>query len=68
MNPNWSLLIGLDLTYHLGSYFEYKEAEDYFFKFKDDYSNSLTEHYLKGMSNFSAGLRIGLLHRFKTKP
>ncbi|MCB0521056.1 MAG: hypothetical protein H6577_13835 [Lewinellaceae bacterium] len=67
-NPNWSLLIGLDLNYNLGSFVQFDETNAYLLRYNDEYDKSLAQHYLKGMSNFSAGFRIGLHHHLTTKP
>lgn len=67
-NPNWSLLIGLDLNYNLGSFVQFNETNAYILRYNDEYDKSLAQHYLKGMSNFSAGFRIGLHHHLTTKP
>jgi hypothetical protein len=67
-NPNWSLLLGLDFTYGFGSLFEHQAVAGDLFRFPDEYSGSIPQHYTSGMSSFAMGLRIGLHHRLTTKP
>lgn len=74
-NPNWSLMLGLDLTYHLGSFIKFNGSKDILLRYPqdDDYSRnpdrginnnvSLVEYYLSGMSVANVGFRIGLLRR-----
>lgn len=68
-NPNWSLLLGLDLHYQFKSSIEHEDsgAGD-LFQFPDDYSGSILQHYTSGLSLFTPSLRLGLLHRMVTKP
>ena len=66
---SWSLLVGLDLNFHLGSFLAHDEnvSED-ILKFNDDYSSSFLQHYTDGMSGVTFGLRIGLHHRLTSRP
>jgi len=65
---SWSILFGLDLNLHLGSFFSHDNASDDLLKFANDYNTSFLQHYTDGMSGFSYGLRIGLHHRFDRRP
>ena len=68
-NSSWSLLLGFDLNFHLGSFLKHDDADTDVFHFSDDdYQTSLLQHYTDGLSAFSAGLRIGLHHRLTSKP
>lgn len=69
INPSWSLLVGLDLSYQFGSPIEYGDAESgNLFRFPDDYSGSILQRYTSSLSLFTPALRVGLLHRMVTKP
>ncbi len=65
---SWSILVGLDLNFHLGSFFSHDDADSDILKFADDYDSSFLQHYTDGMSGISYGLRIGLHHRFDRRP
>jgi hypothetical protein len=68
LNPNWSLLLGLDLTYHLSSPMGHDGTAGDILRYPDDYDTSILQHYTTGMSLFSLGFRVGLHHRLVTKP
>lgn len=65
---SWSLMVGLDLNFHLGSFLSNDNADNDILKYSDDYSSSFLQHYTSGMSAVTYGLRIGLLHRFDRRP
>ncbi len=79
-NPNWSLMIGADVTYHIGSFVKFSGDDNILLKYPndDDYSNgffdyynggqSLVGHYLSSLSVTHIGFRIGLLRRFVDNP
>ncbi|GEM_PF-3134535 len=78
-NPNWSLMIGADITYHFLPLFKYTETEDILLRYPnvgvtDDFNKtinndlSLLQHYFKNLTMVNAGIRIGLLHRFLDQP
>jgi len=65
---SWSILVGLDLNLHLGSFLSHDDASDDILKFNDDYSTSFLQHYTDGMSGVTFGLRLGLHHRLTSRP
>ena len=70
-NPGWGLLIGLDLSYHLGSFMKHdpvSSASDDALKFSDDFEGSILDYYADDLSGFSFGLRIGLFQRLGIDP
>lgn len=67
-DSSWSLLLGLDLNMHLGSFLSHDDANTEILKFRDDYDTSLLQHYTDGMSGFTFGFRIGLHHRLTSQP
>lgn len=68
LNPNWSLMLGLDFTYYFGSPVEHQGAETDILNYPDDYETSILQHYNTGLSLLAVGFRIGLHHRLITKP
>lgn len=65
---SWSILVGLDLNLHLGSFLSHDDASSDILKFNDDYSSSFLQHYTDGMSAVTFGFRIGLHHRLTSRP
>jgi len=73
-NPGWGLLVGLDLTYHLGSFLQHNPVntvEGDAFRYSDESGfdgSSLMNYYLDNLSGFSFGFRLGLFQRLSTEP
>lgn len=68
LNSNWSLLLGLDLTYHFRSPVEHQDTETDILLYPDNYETSILQHYNTGLSLLAVGFRVGLQHRLITKP
>lgn len=78
-NPNWSLMIGADITYHFLPLFKYKESDEILLRypgagattqFNKNINNdqSLLQFYLKEITLANIGIRVGLVHRFLDEP
>lgn len=70
-NPGWGMLIGVDLSYHFGSFIKHNPISntlDNALKYNDDFEGSLLNYYATGVSGFSFGVRVGLFQRLSTEP
>lgn len=67
-DASWSLLVGLDLNFNLGSFLKHTVATEDILRFPEDYDDSILQSYTDGLFVFSPGLRIGLHHRLTSRP
>ena len=65
---SWSIMVGIDINAHLGSFISHDNAGTDILQFSDDYATSFLQHYTDGMSGISLGLRVGFQHHLSRRP